>query len=222
MALDWQQLLIELEDVVFPQKSLDSWERTLYLHLLRRTHAEGSPTGVFAIAPLSKALPISDIKVREVLRSLHTKGCVQIQDRSRLGHEVTVFLPSEIDGLSRVRPVAESIDIESLDFFDRKYVAPLLKREQFACFYCLRTIDAKSCELDHVIPQVERPDNTYRNIVCACHTCNKGKGSQAADTFLRARYRLGLLSDDELGTRLSALVALKDGQLKPRVAGTDA
>ena len=110
------------------------------------------------------------------------------------------------------------MDIASLDFFTgRIYMAAILMREKQACFYCLRILSAETCELDHLVPQVERSDNSYRNVVASCHNCNKAKGSSPASDFLRARYRAGLLSEEELASCLSTLEAVQSGALVPEL-----
>lgn len=218
MDIDWLHEFEDVEDLLFPQLELDPWERTLYLYLLRNTRMKGQRSAIFAIGPLSKALPISDFKVREVLRALHNKACLKIEDRSRSGHLVQVLLPSEIPALERPTTRADNFDIDSLDFFSaRQYLNELLERENAACFYCLKALTAETCELDHLAPQVEKLDNSYRNIVCSCHNCNKAKGSQSAAGFLRNRYRSNLLSEEELNNRLSTLEAIQSGNLVPTI-----
>ena len=218
MDIDWLQTLGDIEDLLFPQLKLDPWERTLYMHLLRHTRMKGSASAIFAVAPLSKALPVSDIKVREVIRALHAKGCIYIEDRSRQGHLIHVFLPTELPSVSKAAPRLETIDVESLDFFnDPRCVVPILERENYRYFYCLRTLTQQTCELDHLIPQAERVDNSYRNIVASCHQCNKAKGAAEVASFIRGRYRAGLLSEEELQNRLAAVAAVQDGTRVPNV-----
>lgn len=188
------------------------------MHLLRHTRMKGSASAVFAVAPLSKALPISDIKVREIIRALHAKGCISIEDRSRQGHLIQVFLPTELPSVSKATPRLEAVDVESLDFFnDPRCAVPILERENYCCFYCLRALTQQTCELDHLIPQAERLNNSYRNIVASCHQCNKAKGASEVASFIRGRYRARLLSEEELQDRLAAVVAVQDGTRVPSV-----
>lgn len=218
MQPEWDQIYADVEDLLAPQLELDPWERTLYYHLLRHTRLKGLCSALFAVGPLSKVLPVSDFKVRDVLRSLDAKGCLRIEDRSRNGHLIYVLLPSEIPGLSHPSPVAVAIDIESLDFFSgRQYASAILARENNACFYCLRAITTGTCELDHLVPQVERVDNSYKNVVASCHNCNKAKSSTFAPNFLRGRFRAGLLSEQELLSRLSTLEAVQSGAIVPEL-----
>lgn len=214
----WKQIYADVEDVLAPQLQLDTWERTLYHHLLRHTRLKGVTSSLFAVGPLAKALPVSDFKVREVLRSLHAKGCLRIEDRSRIGHLIYVLLPDEIQGLSRPETVAPVVDLASVDFFSgRLHLGSILAREKHACFYCLRALSPETCELDHLVPQVERVDNSYRNVVASCHNCNKAKGSSSASGFLRGRFRAGLLSEEELRSRLSTLDAVQSGAVVPEL-----
>jgi 5-methylcytosine-specific restriction endonuclease McrA len=221
LNIDWAQTLADIEDLLFPQLKLDSWERTIYLHLMRHTRLKEMPSALFAVAPLSKTLAISDIKVREVLRSLHAKGCISIADRSRQGHLIHVSLPAELSSLTRIDKRQDAIDIESLDFFNDPRCAPaILERENHRCFYCRRALTLETCELDHLVPQAERLDNSYRNIVASCHQCNKSKGATDVASFIRARYRAGLLSEEELQDRLAALASIQEGARRPNVPAT--
>lgn len=218
VTTEWEQVYADIEDLLAPGLSLDPWEQVLYYHLLRHTRLKGKESGTFAVAPLSNAVPLSDFKVRDVLRSLHRKGCIRIEDRSRNGHLVHVLLPSEVPGLSRPDVPVAPVDIELLDFFTgRQYIETLLVREQNACFYCLRQVTKDSCELDHMIPQVEDLNNSYRNIVVTCHGCNKEKRGVSAADFLRNLYRTGVLNEKELQQRLSAVEAVEAGLLVPEV-----
>jgi len=213
----WEEVYIDIEDLLAPQLGLDAWERVVYYYLLRHTRLKGLSSAHFAVAPLSRDLPLSDFKVREVFRSLDAKGCLKIEDRSRHGHLIRVLLPSEIQGLVRPSVEAPIVDISTLDFSDRRYVGALLSRENDACFYCLRALAIETCELDHLVPQADHIDNSYSNIVASCHNCNKAKGSTPASDFLRERYRAGLLSEVELQQRLATLDSVQSGELVPDV-----
>lgn len=212
------QIFADIEDLLIPGKNLDVWERALYYHVLRHTRLVGKRSAMFAIAPLSKSVGMSDFKVREVIRALHEKGCIEIEDRSRVGHSVAVKLPLEINGIARPEAVFRSVDLETLDFFNgRTYVSALLDREAHLCFYCRKKITAETAELDHVVPQVIRVDNSYRNIVVSCHGCNKAKGDSDATDYLRRLFRDGLLNQAELSEGLSAVAAIGSGERVPRL-----
>lgn len=71
--------------------------------------------------------------------------------------------------------------------------------------------------MDHAVPQLNGGDNSYRNIVAACHRCNTHKQGKSAEDYLRHLYRKSLLSESELEDRLSALEALRSGELRPEL-----
>ncbi len=216
--VQWERVLKEIEDHLLPRLHLTIRQRALYYHLLRHTRLVGSESAIFALLPLANILNISESTVREDLRNLHSKGCIRIEERSRVGHLVRVVLPEEIDGIVVEAGPAETVDVESLDFFtDRRFVDVLLVRESGRCFYCLRGVRKETCQLDHVTPQVDAGGNSYRNVVVACHECNTQKqGIDAAD-FLRTLYRRGVVSQVELESRLGAIEKLKTGSLIPVV-----
>ena len=66
-----------------------------------------------------------------------------------------------------------------------------------------------------MVSQANGRDNSYRNIVCACHECNTTKQAQQAADFVRGLYRKGVLSQTELENRLAALEQLQAGKLVP-------
>lgn len=214
---DWQSIYKDIEDRLASQLDLDTWERTTYYHLLRHTRLEDKKSALFSIGPLSKVIPLSDFKVRDILRSLDRKGCTK-NLVTRKGYEVTVYLPSEIAGLTNEVESEAPIDIEGIDFFNgRAYLGPLLEREGSSCFYCLANVTEENCELDHVVPKSLIEDNSFRNIVVSCHSCNRKKGGQNVQEYLRAIYRQGLLGDKELRLRLHATEKLQSGALVPKV-----
>jgi hypothetical protein len=51
-------------------------------------------------------------QIEDPLRSLDTKGCIKIEDRSRSGHEIRVFLPSDLN--LPVETEEPSPDLESI------------------------------------------------------------------------------------------------------------
>ncbi len=219
VQIEWKSIYSDVEDVLIPGLGLSAYDRAIYYHLLRHTRLKGKESAMFAIGPLSKATAISDIKVREVIRELHRKGCLRIEDRTRLGHLISVLLPTEIAGLARPAAQDESIDLLAINFFsNRRYLGAMLARENGACFYCLKKLSEENCELDHVCPQKDVADHSYKNIVVACHTCNKAKGDRAAEDFVRSLYRSGVLNEKELQLRVAAIELLRAGQLVPELS----
>ena len=217
--MDVARVLRDIEDHLMPRLKLDPIERILYYHLFRRTHLNCTDSGQFALLQLGKALGISETAVRERIRTLHEKGCLRIEERSKNGHLVKLLLPDEIPGLIPAVVEATPIDIGTVDFFTgRKHAAALVARENGRCFYCLRSINRDACVLDHVIPRLAATDNSFRNVVAACYECNALKQGEEAPEFLRSRYRSGVLSQVELQERLAMLERLQLGQLVPEMS----
>jgi len=214
--MDWQSILKDIEDVLLPHYQCDIWERGLYFYLLRHTRVNGLETTTIPLSIITSALGCSEWQARKTIRSLSEKGCIELE-QTRKGHFVKVYLPSELSMPSKNKPEA-IVDIEEIDFYkNREYLGALLKREQNHCFYCLREIAEDSCELDHVVPLLNGGGNGYRNIVASCHQCNTKKQGNSADDFIRKLYRKNLLSEKEFESRLHALEAMIDGQIKPAI-----
>lgn len=212
--MDWTSVLAQIEDSLFPKLGLTVWERAVYYHLLRQTWVLDQEKTHCSVSRVASGAGMSEWKAREALRSLHQKGCIRIQERSRSGHEIRVFLPADLNLPQKADEPPP--DLASIDFFaGRQYVDALLARESGRCFYCLREVTRDTCELDHASPQSDGADNSYRNIVISCHECNKLKQDMKAEEHLRHVFRRNLLSDVELQERMAALEALRRGDLVP-------
>ena len=91
----------------------------------------------------------------------------------------------------------------------------LHEREGGHCFYCLRRSPGDRRCLDHVVPQAQGGNNSYRDLVSCCLDCNSLKAERHAVEFVRSLYRDRRLSADELTGRLRALDDLAAGKLIP-------
>lgn len=212
--MDLTDVLMEIEDHLMPR--LDVYQKAIYYHLFRHTRAMGEEMGTFAPRPIAQAIGISESAARERIRMMQDKGFIEIRDRNRSGHVLRVKLPSEIPGLLATPTAQPEPNITTLDFYTgRHHVSALLAREGGRCFWCLREITAKTCALDHVIPQHSETDHSFKNVVAVCHGCNSDKHGLEATAFLRSRYRKGLLSNEELEERLTMLRKLQAGELVP-------
>lgn len=218
--MDIERVIREVEDRLFVRLNLDAWERALYWHLFRHTRLDGRPSVLIGLDTLSRQTAISTTKLRETIRSMERKGCLSIEERTRDGHVLKVVLPAEIPGFL-VSPEPEPVDLEQIDFFAaRRYLQPLMERQEGRCFYCLRVLTAESSALDHLVPQVAGGGNSYRNIVVACHECNARKQALIAEDYLRMLYRDGLLGQSDLKERLEMLSQVAAGSIVPVIAGT--
>ena len=219
---EFAQVFAQFQDHLAPR--LDVYEQAIYLYLLRHTHLEGKREAVIGFKSARKKMafgigkagtPPSEGVIYEKLRGLEQKNCVKVLNSERAGTRIEVFLPSEMPGLILSAIQAPEISLEEQDFFsppeNRKLI---LEREKWRCFYCLTKLDENNHVIEHVVSRPEG-NNSYRNVVAACRRCNNRKDSLLAEDFLREIYRDGILSGDELASRMSLLTQLRDGQLKP-------
>jgi hypothetical protein len=117
--LDILETIKQIEDYLYPALKMTIRERSLYYHFFRHTRLIGLDSGLFAINPLSDKLDIAKSSVRESIREMAQKGCIQI-DLSHQGHQVRVLLPNEIEGVLPAEAPIENIDIESIDFYTQR------------------------------------------------------------------------------------------------------
>lgn len=219
-----KQFIERFQDYLAPK--LDTYEQAIYLYIFRHSRLIGMNEVVIGFKSARRRMacgvgqdgsPMSESTAYEKLRSLQSKGCIEIVASERTGRRIHLRLPDE---MPNVIPPPESLkpqlDIEEMDFFEIPNRALILEREQHHCFYCLRALTAESYVIEHV---VSRPagGNGYRNVVAACRECNNRKNDSSAEDYLRRLYRESLLSTGELQERLLKLDRLRSGELKPMV-----
>jgi hypothetical protein len=215
----WKQI----EDVLANRLRLSVTDRAVYYHLLRHSRLEGKRQLKFSIPQLELALHKSARPVRDSVRRLVWRRVLRVICISKQGYVVEVRLPHEVRAVrSRLSHLAQApkptppVNIENLDFFiSKKLRKTIHARESGRCFYCMRRTPQTVQCLDHVIPQVRRGHNSYRNLVSCCLECNSRKGQLQAAKFLRSLYRQGHLTARELSSRLLALQHLASGKLIP-------
>lgn len=93
------------------------------------------------------------------------------------------------------------------------------------CFYCAEPTPLELSVAEHFLARSKGGKNHRRNIVAACHACDKRKGIMSADEFvlsiafmciLRGRGRFCLLRKSRSGRTLK--VPLQCGCTPPRIA----
>jgi len=227
--VNWDQVMKEVEDYLFPKMGLSHREKSLYYHLLLHTRFASKDTDLFALPELSSALGIAERSIREGLCILDDKECIRIEEISRRGHLVHAFLPAEIVGLIPGSETTQPIDLESNNLYpeppspeppiwsvvgkikkaihrhseqpssEQINLGAFFAREAGHCFYCLKKL----------------PQGTYdsngdtENQVVACEECNAQKQTSSSEDHLRQLYRKGFLSATELEERLQALGQLQ-------------
>jgi len=211
--------LKQTEDYLAPKKELDVYERSIYYHLYRHSRLIGSDEVMVSIPKLCEELHCSKNAIKSRLKTLEDKGVIRITDTGWSGTKIHVWLPEEIEGILPSTEEIAAPDIEQIDFYsDPRYRSSIFEREEGKCFYCLRELTTENYGIDHVDPQIQNSDNTYRNVVAACHGCNSSKGGTKGQDYIRGLYRRGLLSAEELEDRLTKIELLKSGNLRPILA----
>ena len=59
----------------------------------------------------------------------------------------------------------------------------ILLRDNYHCQYCGRRFPSSSITIDHVIPKSKGGTTRWNNVVAACATCNRKKGSKSLRQF---------------------------------------
>ena len=90
----------------------------------------------------------------------------------------------------------------------------VLERDGFTCHYCGRAAPSVPLEVDHIIPASQGGTDRMENLVTACWSCNRGRGS-----FLHVRrLRASPSSPRESNTLSVAIMDLMaDGKVRSGV-----
>jgi len=220
---DIEEILVDIQDKLVP--FLDSYEQAIYHYLFRHTYLISKEACIYSTRAAEIGLGTGNdskqpsMKTRsKKLRSLESKGCVQIIERSNKGITVKLFLPSEILSVQNLTEEISPVDIEELDFYkDRRLLGSLLEREGYRCFYTGRKITAENCYLDHVIPQAFSGNNSYKNIVASCYDANSMKNDKPVEEFVRSLYKEEIISLSEFRELKEKVAKLQAGELKPNL-----
>ena len=214
------KILIEIQDHLVP--ILDTYEQAIYHNIFRHTFLIGEKDTLFSLKSASIGLGAgqagstpSESQRSKKLRSLVEKGAVKIIERSHKGILVEIVLPNEIPNLISNLETSE-INIEHVDFYiNRKLLPVILAREESRCFYTGKKITVEKCYLDHVIPQSNGGNNSYKNIVATSYDANSMKNNKSVEDFTRELYQEDLISLDEFKKLKEKIIKLKSGQLIP-------
>jgi hypothetical protein len=66
-------------------------------------------------------------------------------------------------------------------------VAALIRRDGMSCFFCLATMTAEDCTVEHLVPRSHGGPNHLSNYVLAHRKCNEVAGSKSAMEKIRIR-----------------------------------
>jgi hypothetical protein len=229
--LDAVQVWKQMEDLLAPQLSFSLADRVIYSHLFRHSRLEGKLQLQFSISWLARGVGLSCKFTRDTVRRLIARGVLHLVEcNCRAQHVVRLRLPLEVKGVCAAKiaghrpggPAGPApaprvvINIEEADFLEKQVLRQAIhEREGGRCFYCSRRITHHRRCLDHVVPQANLGNNSYRNLVSCCLDCNSLKADRDAVEFVRSLYRERRLSDAELSGRLRSLDDLAAGKLLP-------
>lgn len=206
---------------------LDVYEQVIYIYVLRHTLLEGRPEAVIAFKSARQRMArgvgtvntkMAEGTLSEKLRSLATKGFLEVVQVEHKGTRVRIRTPEDVLGPA-VFDEEASLPLISDYFTDPNGRQDLLRRESYRCFYCMATLTKDTFVVDHV---TSRPsgDNSYTNCVAACRDCNNRKKALSAEDYLRQLFRERRLAVSEFEDRLTALDALRAGALVPHLGPT--
>ncbi|MEN6473410.1 MAG: HNH endonuclease signature motif containing protein [Syntrophaceae bacterium] len=214
----------QFQDYLSPK--MNTYEQAVYLYIVRHSRLEGVEDVVIGFKSARKTMafgigkagtPMSENQCYITLRSLEQKGFINILGSERNGTRVHPFLPSEISNLFSPEAESKIFDLEEVDFFeDSTYRQLILEREELHCFYCLRKINSENFVIEHVVSR-PKGNNSYRNVVAACRSCNNRKDSSSAEEYFRLLFRESFLDEEEFLNRMHQLQLLQAGELKPKL-----
>jgi len=210
------ELIVEIEDFIVPQLKLDIGEVRLYYFFLRNTILENKELEIFSVARIAETLNCSKNAVKPRLKSMQDKGIIDVIDSGWAGTKIKVFKPKEIKNISFDKLERNSINIEELDFFKNTNLRDsIFSLHGSMCFYCNKKLNSDNSALDHLVPQKLGGNNSYRNLVPCCHSCNSKKNDTIAVEYLRSVYRDDLISDIEFKDKVEKISKVEKGEYIP-------
>jgi 5-methylcytosine-specific restriction endonuclease McrA len=196
-----QEIVDDLQPLLTP------YDAAFYWHLFRHSIAQnGNPRLRVSTRGLQKGVvkssssnaadnPVSQMKIREVLRALESIGAIRKEaEPNRDGTLYRVLIPDEIEACRRFRAerAAEEprpeVSKDEIDFYNvRENRIKIYERDQYKCRYCGKQLTRFTATLDHVKAVAEGGDNSFDNLVTACLECNSRKHKRAVGDFLAER-----------------------------------
>ncbi len=222
--MDVQKFIIDFHDFLAPK--LDTYEQAIYLYIIRHSRILDEEEALigfksarkkFAFGIGKSGTSMSEGVIYKKLNNLESKGCIKVIGSEYNGTRIKAFLPYEIDGVVNIPEESPPINIDDIDFFEEpKYRKCILEREGHRCFYCLKELNENNYVLEHVVSRPEG-NNSYKNLVAACRSCNNKKSEKNVLDFIRSLYRDDYLSEDEFEKVKARLESLKSGELRPTI-----
>lgn len=184
-------ILKDFVDFLLPE--LTPYEVSYYLYLFRKSYLEngiqelrvGKRTISHNCGKGSRSDRANFKQVTKVLKSLESKGCIEIGDTNREGTLYTVELPHNIP---LIKDKINKLNAENFSEFYDYYNDPLKRKEIFErdkwnCQYCGQKVNEMNATLDHYIPISKNGKNNAENLKTSCLICNSIK---SGNTFEEA------------------------------------
>lgn len=135
---------------------------------------------------------VSQQKVSEALRALGNIGALRKDgEHNREGTLYRVMIPEEIEDCRKYRAarvvVEPSVEIKmgDIDFYNvRENRIKVWERDDYTCYYCGKQLTRFTATLDHLTAVANGGDNSFDNLMTACHTCNSKKQHRPLGDFL--------------------------------------
>ena len=221
---DFEKQFLFYVDNIAP--SLNVNQQSVYLYLLSKALKLTSTEVTVSIKGERKLMgfgmgdstkPMSESTVTKCFQFLQAHGLIKKIDTVRIGTRLHVTFPLSA---ANFRPKLEAVRLRSMDEIDF-FLEPIarnaiLAREGRRCFYCSASLSNENYAMEHVISR-PKGDNSYRNIVAACLSCNNSKKALEAEDFVRSLYRDHILNKDQVSLTVKKIAELREGRLVPRL-----
>lgn len=96
----------------------------------------------------------------------------QWDNKVQFGRDNYIKFPAVIKLKHHVRWIPRKVRFNRLGVF---------KRDNYTCCYCSKMVRLNDLTIDHVIPRDKGGENSWRNCVAACFTCNNKKSNRTPD-----------------------------------------
>ncbi len=215
------QFIMNYIDYAVPK--MDVYEQVTYMYIYRHSRLLGNEITTigfksklkdFALGLSNRGRVIAESVIYSRLKSLQDKGFIKIIGTKNTGTEIQLFLLNEVANLIQRKVDTNTINIDEIDFFLSPYRELIIARENNKCFYCYTNLTEGSHVIEHVVSRPQG-NNSYKNLVLSCRSCNNRKGNIDVNDFLRTLLRENRISESEFSSRINELEKLKDGELLP-------
>lgn len=195
--VDATAIIKEFVDFLLPD--LTPYEVSFYLFLFRKSYLEygkpqlrvGKRTIAYNCGKGTRSDKTNFQHVTKVLKSLESKGCIEIGDTTREGTLYAVKVPHEIPSVAEKIATFEQVKFsKDIDYYnDPERRKEIFERDNWTCQYCGEKVNQENATLDHYVPISKTGNNSAGNLKTCCLICNSLKSGktfeEAAPLILR-------------------------------------